>query len=214
MNKHLLFDLDGTIIDSSEGIYNSVQYAAEKLSLPKLTIETLRKFIGPPLKESFQVYCSLDDKKADEAVAYYRENYQESGMFQIAPYEGITEVIKALNQNNSIYIATSKPEKFAKEILTYLELSDYFEGIYGADLAGERSQKAEVISYALSHHPEIDKKQAVMIGDREHDIFGGKVNHLMTLGVLYGFGSKEELLSAGADKLADNPNDIVRVLSE
>ncbi|KAF1296131.1 hydrolase [Enterococcus sp. JM4C] len=214
MKRQLFFDLDGTLIDSSEGIYKSIIFAMEQLNLAEPTKETLRKFIGPPLKKSFELYCQLDGETADAAVAYYRENYGVTGMFQITPYEDIIEVIEVLSQTNSLYIATSKPEKFAREILNHLNLSKYFEGIYGADLLGKRSEKAEVISYALAHHPTIIAKEAIMIGDREHDILGGKENGMQTLGVLYGFGSKEELLGAGTDQLAARPKDILCVLEK
>ncbi|EOL48735.1 HAD hydrolase, family IA [Enterococcus phoeniculicola] len=212
MKRAIFFDLDGTLIDSSEGIFSSILFAAERLNLEYPNSELLRKFIGPPLKTSFEKYLGLDEKSANKAVHAYREYYAKKGMYQIKPYDGIKEVLEALSIEKNVYIATSKPEIFAKEILEYLGFSDYFVGIYGADLDGKRSEKSEVISHVLSRHPEI--KQAVMIGDRKHDMVGGKRNNLATLGVLYGFGSEKELLSAGADQLARVPSDILDKLKK
>lgn len=207
MKRAILFDLDGTIIDSSEGIFASILFATETLKLAYPDSETLRKFIGPPLKTSFERYLELDEVLANKAVQAYRAYYAKKGMYQVKIYDGIKDVLEALSSEYIVCIATSKPEIFAKKILDSLKFTEYFSGIYGADLEGNRSEKTAVISYALSHHPEI--KQAIMIGDREHDVIGGKQNKLATLGVLYGFGSKQELVSAGADQLVKTPYDIL-----
>ena len=214
MRKKVLFDLDGTIIDSSEGIYGSIQYAMEKMGKEQLAQDVLRSFVGPPLIESFRG-LGFDEAAAQQAVAFYRENYRQAGMFQVQPYPLIEETLQELAQDHDLYIATSKPEVFAKEILTHLKYDGYFKGIYGADLENKRGEKAAVIRYALT---EIEKEQKVqqtiMIGDREHDILGAKENQLPAIGVLYGFGSKEELLDAGAIALAAETQELLALIPD
>lgn len=209
MKQQLFFDLDGTIIDSSEGIYSSIRYALEKLAHPPLSTDALRSFVGPPLIDSFRDLGFTEDK-AQRAVNYYRENYRDKGMFQVKPYEAIEKTLAMLSETHEIFIATSKPEIFAKEILAYLGFNDYFKGIYGADLENKRGEKAAVLAYALEKAN--GNASALMIGDRSHDILGAKANGLSAIGVLYGFGSKEELLSAGAVALAEQPLELLELI--
>ncbi|MHC5229754.1 HAD family hydrolase [Enterococcus sp. LJL99] len=214
-NKILLFDLDGTITDSAEGIINSVIYALEKMSQPVPEKKELYSFIGPPLKESFETICQLNEVDAQRAVTYYREYYQKEGLYQNQVYQGIPELLIHLNElGYPLYIATSKPEVFAKEILVHFELTGYFKGIYGASLDGVRSKKADVIAYALKEAKLEMKKDVIMIGDRKHDILGGKENNLDTIGVLYGFGNREELQIAQATYLAATPNEIMEIVEK
>lgn len=213
--KTLLFDLDGTITDSAEGIINSVIYALEKMSQPIPEKKVLYSFIGPPLKESFENISQLNESEAELAVTYYREYYQKEGLYQNQVYQGIPELLIHLNElGYQLYIATSKPEVFAKEILVHFELAGYFKGIYGASLDGVRSKKADVIAYALKEAKLETKKDVIMIGDRKHDILGGKENNLDTIGVLYGFGDKAELQKAQATYLAATPNEIMEIVEK
>lgn len=209
MKQQLFFDLDGTIIDSSEGIYSSIRYALEKLGHEPLSTDGLRAFVGPPLINSFRD-LGFTEETAQRAVKYYRENYREKGMFQITPYEKIETTLAELSETHDVFIATSKPEIFAKEILSYLDFTDYFKGIYGADLENKRGEKAAVLAYALEKAD--GNTSALMIGDRSHDILGAKANGLSAIGVLYGFGSEEELLSAGAVALAEKPLDLLELI--
>ncbi|KPG68610.1 hydrolase [Enterococcus sp. RIT-PI-f] len=207
----ILFDLDGTIIDSSEGIFSSIQYAMEKMNRAFLDLAQLRAFVGPPLYASF-LNLGFTDTEAKTAVDYYRENYRQKGMFQVTPYEGIAEVLATLSEAHALYIATSKPEVFAKEILAYLDYTKYFNGIYGADMENKRGTKGAVIAYALEAiHSTVDQK-TVMVGDRSHDIQGAKENQLAAIGVLYGFGDRQELVAAGACAIVQQPIDLLKIL--
>lgn len=213
--KILLFDLDGTITDSAEGIINSAIYALEQLNQPIPESKELYSFIGPPLKESFEKKCYLNEIEAELAVTYYREYYQKKGLYENKVYQGIPELLTHLNElGHQLYIATSKPEIFAQKILLHFELTDYFNGIYGASLDGKRSKKSDVIAYALEKAKLRMKNEIIMIGDRKHDILGGRENKIDTIGVLYGFGDKEELQKAQATYLVATPKEIVRIVEE
>lgn len=211
--KTILFDLDGTITDSGEGIIHSVVYALKKMNLKVPPHTELYSFIGPPLNDTFKKQYHLDDQATEQAVNYYRDYYQATGMYENYVYTGIPELLTALkNAGCTLYIATSKPEIYAKQILIHFELNHYFEKIYGASLDGERSKKGDVIRYALkeaklTHHEEI-----LMIGDRSHDIVGAKENDLACIGVLYGFGDWTELAAAGADYIVHTPEEIRKII--
>jgi phosphoglycolate phosphatase len=206
LKQTLLFDLDGTLTDSSEGIMNGIRYAIKKLKVEMLADDTLRLFIGPPLEESMRVYLNLDAKRAKQAVAFYREYYKEQGLNELQLYPGIAQVLATLKHDYHLNIATSKPEVFAKQILKNNDLAQYFDGIYGANLEGTRVKKGDVIAYALASIKEYG--DVVMIGDREHDMIGAAEHHLGRLGVLYGFGTAAELEEAGAQVLVNTPTEI------
>ncbi|WP_206911761.1 HAD family hydrolase [Enterococcus sp. DIV0849a] len=213
--KTILFDLDGTITDSGEGIINSVIYALKKMNLNVPNQNDLFSFIGPPLSDSFKNLYHLDDQFTEQAVGYYREYYQAKGMYENHLYEGILEVLTDLQQAGcTLYIATSKPEIYAKQILAHFKLDRYFVGIYGASLNGERSKKGDVIRYALNSAGITDLNKTLMIGDRSHDMIGAKENRLACIGVLYGFGDQVELETAGADYIAETPEDIEKIILE
>ncbi|MDO4322592.1 MAG: HAD family hydrolase [Lachnospiraceae bacterium] len=202
--QYLLFDLDGTLTDPGKGIRNSVAYALDKMGLPEQTESELNRFIGPPLQEGFQLWCGLEDFGVDQAVTYYREYYQRQGMFENTVYNGIRELLLCLREQGSILaVATSKPEIYARQILDHFQLSEYFHLIAGGNLDGTRCTKTEVIRYVLNTY-RMDVGTAVMIGDRKQDILGAIANHLDSIGVLYGYGSREELDQAGAHILADS----------
>ncbi|MGX7245622.1 HAD family hydrolase [Enterococcus quebecensis] len=211
--KTILFDLDGTITDSGEGIIHSVVYALKKMDLkvPKQT--ELYSFIGPPLNESFKKMYRLDTQSTEQAVEYYRDYYKEKGMYENRVYKGVTELLEALTKAGCrLYIATSKPEVYAKKILDHFGLASYFKGVYGASLNGERSKKGDVIHYALDEAKITNLKETVMIGDRSHDIEGAKENELASIGVLYGFGDAAELEAAGASIIVKTPREIENII--
>ncbi|MHC5268267.1 HAD family hydrolase [Enterococcus sp. LJL98] len=210
--KYLLFDLDGTIIEPSQGIYQSVNYAMSKLGRERLLEETLRTFIGPPLEDSF-MGLGMNISEAQEAISYYREYYREKGILQLNAYPGIKTVLQELAKKSQLYLATSKPEPFAEHILEHLEYTQYFTGIYGANLSGTRSKKADVIKRVFEQSKIADYDQVVMIGDRKHDIIGAKENGIDSIGVLYGFGSELELKEAGATELVESVQDLLSLLS-
>jgi Predicted phosphatases len=212
MVTNIFFDLDGTIMDSEEGIIRAIQYAVAKNGLDSTLVEDYRVFIGPPLRESFQRYFSLDEASAQEAVAAYREYYSQRGIFQGTIYDGLEEALQELSQTYTLSIATSKPEIFAERILTHFNLTRYFKGIYGATMDTERTLKEQVIAYAL-RESKATPTATVMIGDREHDILGAKANGLKSIGVLYGFGSESELQEGGADKIVAQPSELLSAIN-
>lgn len=202
--KYMLFDLDGTLTDPQEGITNSVAYALEQYGIHVEDRSSLNKFIGPPLKDSFMEYYGFAEDRAEEAVWKYREYFNEDGIFENKVYPGIPQMLQRLNDQGKILIvATSKPTVYAKRILERFELSQYFADVQGSEMDGRRTKKEEVISYALEQDQITDNEQAVMIGDREHDIIGAKKCGLDSIGVLFGYGSREELEGCGAGQIVD-----------
>ena len=211
--KAILFDLDGTITDSGSGIINSVKYALKKAGRKIPPEDELRKFIGPPLQEQFMKCCGIEEKEAAEMVALYREYYQEEGIFDNRVYDGVMEMLKTLKEAGlKIVMATSKPEKFAKMIAEHFGFAKYFDLIGGACMDGARTKKQEVIQYVLEQCKEKDREKIRMVGDRCYDIEGANREGIRAIGVLYGYGSKEELEEAGADGLAETPEEVVRMI--
>ena len=211
--KYIIFDLDGTITDSALGITNSVKYALNQLNAPIPPYETLCKFIGPPLLDGFRDFCGFGDEKAHRAVNLYREYYSTTGIFENAVYNGIPELLKVLKENGkTVILATSKPEKFAKQILEHFSLMQYFDLAAGASMDETRNNKDAVIAYALKECNINDKSLAVMVGDRHHDVDGAKKNGISSIGVLYGFGNRGELEAAGADYIAEDINALYKIL--
>lgn len=201
MKQYLLFDLDGTLTDPMVGITSSVQYALEKFGIHVKYLKDLIPFIGPPLDDSFQEFYGLSKEDAGKAVEYYREYFAPKGIFENEVYPGIPEMLSRLVEAGfTLIVATSKPAVFAKQILEHFGLSDYFSFVGGSELDGTRKRKAEVIGYILETC-EIKPQDAIMIGDRKHDIEGAKLCGLESVGVLYGYGSEEELSKAGADHI-------------
>lgn len=210
--KHILFDLDGTLTDPKIGITKSVQYALQKKGFEVDDLDSLNCFIGPPLHESFAKYYSMSVDEAQQAVEYYRERFREIGIFENKVISGIPEVLTKLKNNNKrLYVATSKPTIFAKKILEHFELDGYFELIIGSELDGTRSNKKDVIRYIQEKQQVDDLKTMVMVGDREHDIFGAHAMKIDSIGVLFGYGSEQELKEAGATYIVDSPNELLQI---
>lgn len=207
-----LFDLDGTLIDSGEGITNSVAYSLRKFGIEIKDKTELYRFIGPPLHESYEKFYGFSKEKAKTAVEYYREYYREKGIYENQVYEGVEELLKTLyDAGKTLIVATSKPKLFAEQILNYLDLAKYFIYIAGANMDGTMTKKAEVIQYGLTAANVSDFSKAVMIGDREHDILGAKAIGIDAIGVLFGYGDYEELKNAGADYIVKKAEDIVPI---
>ena len=212
MRKYLLFDLDGTLTDPSFGITNSVMYALRKFGIEENNRENLFSFIGPPLYDSFREKYDMSHDDANLAVAYYREYFAPTGLYENTVYGGVCDMLDRLkNSGRKLVLATSKPEKFACEILKHFALDGYFDSVVGATMDETRNKKEDVIAYAL-RELNIDPSDAVMIGDRCYDVLGGKMYGLMTVGVLYGFGDEEELSEAGADYIAATVEDLEKIL--
>lgn len=213
MYEVILFDLDGTLTDSGEGITNSVAYSLEKYDIHVAQRTELYKFIGPPLLESYEKYYGFTEAEAKQAVVYYREYYREKGIFESVVYDGIEQLLKSLkNAGNRLLVATSKPEVFARQILEHFGLIQYFTYVAGSELDGTRSKKDEVIAYALQEGGIRDKDKTIMVGDRKHDIAGAKKNGLDSVGVLFGYGSRSELEREGASYIAENMKELAAIL--
>lgn len=206
--RTVLFDLDGTITDSGTGIMNAIRYAVRKRGLEEPEEAVLRSFIGPPLKEQFRKVFHLPEAEGSRMVALYREYYGEKGIFENRVYDGVPEMLDMLKRDGiRILMATSKPENYARIIAEHFDFARYFDFIGGACMDGTRTAKGEVIEYVLKTCgiSEEERNFAVMIGDRSHDIVGAMKCGLHSIGVLYGYGSIEELESAGAERIAETP---------
>ncbi|NBJ10237.1 HAD family hydrolase [Microvirga arsenatis] len=202
-----LFDLDGTLTDPKTGITRSIQYALDRLGRPVPDADELTWMIGPPLIASFtKLLGSPED--AQEALRLYRERFGASGLFENEVYEGIPALLQDLrDQGVRLFVATSKPHVYARRILDHFELSRFFAGIYGSELDNRNADKRDLIRHILEQE-RFDPARAVMIGDREHDAIGAKANGLASIGVTWGYGSRQELLDAGVACLVDAPQDL------
>jgi len=211
--ENIFFDLDGTLTDPSEGITNSVVYALKKFGITETYREKLYEFIGPPLIDSFMGYYGFSKEKAVTAVEYYREYFSVNGIFENRLYNGIDSLLKTLCESGKkLYLATSKPQEFAEQILHHFCLSQYFCFVGGATMDEKRSQKDEVIAYILKEC-NINPKNAVMVGDRKYDVLGAHKLGLKAVGVTFGFGTKEELYNASADIIVSTVNELENTLS-
>lgn len=201
--KAILFDLDGTLTDSGEGVINCALFALAQLGLPLPNREEMRFMVGPPLRDSFLRF-GVDPSDVEEAVELYRKRYVPTGMFENAPYPGISAMLGALKEmGHKLYVATSKPESMAKEILDKFNLSGYFDKIYGASMDETRDTKDKVIAYLLK---ELDHKgEIIMVGDTLYDVLGAAANGIQTIGVTWGYGEKKDIISAGAIATVDTP---------
>ncbi|UQS82023.1 HAD hydrolase-like protein [Bombilactobacillus folatiphilus] len=210
MFENIFFDLDGTLINSGPGIMNSLKYAYQKAGLEVLADSVLKKFIGPPLADSLEKYSQIDahSSLAKQLIADFQEYYGQKGWQELALYPEITQMLEQLLQNGKqLYITTAKPEKFAKQIINNLGLMSKFRGIYGADLS-ETMKKKDIIAQALRQN-DLQSAQTIMIGDRNTDVFGAKANQVSTIGVLYGYGTAQELQMAGVVDLIAQPLELV-----
>ncbi len=213
--QHILFDLDGTLTDPSIGITNSVMYALRKFGIEPPDRSELYCCIGPPLVHSFKNLWGFDDEKAWLAVEYYREYFGEKGIFENEVYEGIPELLAALKQSGKkVYLATSKPEEYAVDILKHFDLYKYFDFIAANTMAEDRATKKEVLEYLKSNIPEVNGDNAVMIGDTFFDAEGARQAGLTAVCVLYGFGKKDELVAAGAGRVAVSVSELRKFLLE
>jgi phosphoglycolate phosphatase len=215
MTCSVLLDLDGTLIDSHPGILASCLAALRALGHePDETLDTrIRRSIGPPLEEVMQILLqSYGDDRVGEAVTAYRQHYGESGFLGSVPYPGIGESLEEMKRSGlRIYLATSKRATFASRILDHLKFATYFDGIYGSVPGGELDHKPELLAHILSKH-DLSPSHSLMVGDRRHDISGAHAVGMRGLGVLWGYGNRDELETAGADQLVDSPADLARTV--
>jgi phosphoglycolate phosphatase len=205
----IFFDLDGTLTDPKPGITGSIQYALERLGRPVPSQDELTWCIGPPLRDS--MVRLVGEQDADRGVALYRERFGDVGLFENSPYPDIEATLAALKPVARLFVATSKAHVFADRIIDHFGLRPYFEHVFGAELDGTRVHKYDLLAFALERTG-TDPSRALMIGDRSHDIIGAKKNAMDGVGVLYGYGSREELAGAGAVHLCATPRAILDYL--
>lgn len=216
MKKYLLFDLDGTLTDPKIGITTCVQYALASFGIEEPDLDKLTPFIGPPLRDSFMRFYDLTAEQAEEAVAKYRERFQDVGIFENEVYEGIPQMLRTL-QSKGLYlaVASSKPQVYVERILEHFDLKKYFKVIVGSELDGTRENKDEVVQEALNRlfaYKPIQRDQVYMIGDRCFDIEGAKARGVESVGVTYGFGDMEELKAAKADYIVRSVAELEKFL--
>jgi len=215
MNKYIniLFDLDGTLTDPKVGITKSVAYALKSFGIEVNDLDSLCKFIGPPLRVSFRQYYGLTGNDCIKAVEKYREYFREKGLFENEVYPGIENLLKNLKQRGKrLFVATSKPTVFAVRILEHFNLLRYFDYVAGSELDGSRDSKGDVIRFALQQNNLTDLTSVVMVGDREHDVIGAKENNIGVVGVLYGYGDRTELEKSGATYIVETVEELNELL--
>ena len=205
MPRYVYIDLDGTLTDPFEGISNSIGHALERLGQARPADDELRRFIGPPLLETFEEL--LGRELAPRALGYYRERFSDIGWRENAVYPGIHGALRTMTDaGHRCFVATTKPHVFARRIVEHFELAAYFTEVYGSELDGTRTDKTELLRFAQRGRPA--PKGSVMIGDRYHDVIGARNNGFRAIGVTWGFGTADELRGAGADCLAASPEQL------
>lgn len=214
MYQALLFDLDGTLTASGEGITKSIQYALRKMGYESLAedLKKLEIFVGPPLLEQLMEYCQIEESEAEQGVAYYRERYNVVGYYENKPYKGIRKLLPKLKKKGyKLAVASSKPQGMVDAVLEHFELNEYFDVIEGSDVNLPRMTKSDVIEIALKKLGFFEaekRKGVVMIGDRKYDVAGATASRLDCIGVAYGYGGTEELESAGAIKVVQTVEEL------
>jgi len=199
--KNILFDLDGTLTDPKVGITRGVAYALASFGI-KEDPDSLTRFIGPPLKEAFMDYYGFDAGQAMEAIKQYRVYFSDIGIFENELYDGIPEMLKRLKTaGKTLLVASSKPTVFVERILEHFQINECFSFVAGSELDGRRTDKADVIGY-VTEAMGLRASDCIMVGDREHDVLGAKKRGMDSVGVLFGYGTREELEAAGATAIA------------
>lgn len=207
----VFFDLDGTVTDSGPGCFNGVKYMFERIGYTENDEKKMRGFMGPPMKRHLVREYGFSEQDAAAAYVFYREYYDSRGIFENVPYDGIEEAIASIRDSGKdVYIATSKPEKQALLVLERFSLMHLFKGVFTARHDKNILDKNEVLASAASEIGDVSG--AVMVGDRCYDISGGKYVGFDTVGVLYGYGSEDELIGAGCDYTADSVHDLAVLL--
>lgn len=218
MYKNILFDLDGTLTDSAEGITKCVQYGLARLGIEESDLHKLEVFIGPPLRASYMKYYNLSKEDAEIGVAFYRERYEKVGIWENKIYAGIIDLLAKLQQDNrNLAIATGKPENFAEQIAEHFGFNKYMSNISGSSLDGKLDDKALVVAAALEKwniKTAEEKKQVVLVGDRREDVLAAHANGIACIGIGYGFGSLAELQAVNVEYYAEKVVDLEKLLLE
>jgi phosphoglycolate phosphatase len=209
--ENILFDLDGTLTDPFLGISNSWKYALKKLDI-EIDPDILKTFIGPPLEKTFSEYFKFDKENTEIGKKYYREYFSEKGLYENTLYEGIEKLLKELNDRNKICIlATSKPIVFAEKIIKYFNIDNYFKHTVGGNLEGTFVEKEDIIKHIMENY-NLEKSKTIMVGDRKYDIIGAKRNGIKSIGVLYGYGNREELEKEKPEYIINNAMEILEIV--
>lgn len=215
MDKQIvLFDLDGTLTDSKEGIVNCVRYALEKLSEPVPSDDVLQGFVGPPLIDSFMTCCGFSEERAREAIRVYRERFASVGLRENALYDGVSRMLCTLSGAGlRLSVATSKPTVYARRIVKNFGIDGWLDHVVGSNIDGTRVDKTEVIQFAMRQYPAASADEFVMVGDRKHDMIGARNCGIDAVGVLYGYGSRAELAAYEPLALAESTEALTALLS-
>ncbi|MBP5450866.1 MAG: HAD family hydrolase [Treponema sp.] len=212
MFDYIFFDLDGTLTDPALGITNSFKHALEYFGLEIPSYEKLCSFIGPPLVDTFKTQFGFSDEKASLGIVKYREYFAEKGLLENSVYPGIPNLLSDLKDaGKKLVVATSKPEEYSVRIIEHFGLAPYFENVCGSLMDESRSKKDQVIEYASERNKIEDRSKVLMVGDRKHDILGAKKTGLKSCGVLFGYGSLDELNEAGADYIAGDMAELKKI---
>ena len=213
MFEYILFDLDGTVADSAEGVINSVYYALTHMGIDVPDKSKLIKFLGPPLTSSFKEFYGFNNEKIDRGIRLYREYYTDKGINEAHIYDGIAQLLKKLKDcGRKVILATSKPEIYAEKIIENFGAAEYFDLIAGSTLGQERNSKADVLRYAIEKTGISDLSKVIMIGDRKHDVLGANEVGIKCAYILYGYGNREEALEYNADYILNTVNDLEKFL--
>ena len=213
MYNYILFDLDGTLTNPADGITNSVAYALDKFGIAVDDKKSLYKFIGPPLADSFQNFYGFSKEQSYKAIEYYREYFKVLGIFENEVFKDTIYMLSTLKKaGKRIILATSKPDKFALQILEHFNLTEYFDYTACATMDEKLCQKADIIKCAIDGYPVKDLSQAIMVGDREHDVLGANKAGIDSIGVLYGFGDYNELKQANATYIVKDMKQILEIV--
>ncbi|MDR0704093.1 MAG: HAD hydrolase-like protein [Planctomycetaceae bacterium] len=209
---NVLFDLDGTLTDPYWGITNSIKYALQKFDITEQNDSQLKLFIGPPLEQSFMEYYNFNKNEAKKAIEFYREYYSVKGIYENKLYHGIDAVLETLNNNKTnCIVATSKLEKYAVKVLRHFKIDLYFNHVTGSNLDGTLVEKGEIINDIIEKY-QLEKEKTIMVGDRKYDIIGAKNNGIDSIGVLYGYGTQEELEEAKPTYLCNRIDKLLKLL--
>lgn len=208
----VIFDFDGTVADTGEGIFNSIRYALKALGKPLISEESMRRFVGPSLRGSFMRECGMTEAEASLAVETYRTRYSDIGLFELDVYDGITDVLRSLRgQGTALALASSKPQPFLDRIVNKFDLAGLFDVVAGSDPAEIKDDKSAIISRTVAAL-NVPPSEALMVGDRKYDIDGAKKLGLKCAAVLYGYGSREEFEEHGADFIVADPRELERLV--
>ncbi len=216
--QYIIFDLDGTLIKSEEGLYDSITYALEKSGVDPGDRKDMKRMIGPVLWESFQKFYNMSAEEADRANAYFVEAYDKEGLYNVSVYEGVEEMLVTLrNAGRILLVVTAKPRDMAERVLNHTGIDRYFQAVIGPAREDKKTDKGSLLRKALrflakTGTDRFQKEQTVMVGDRMFDIQGAAETGLRSIGVLYGYGDRQELIHAGATYLADTPADVVKLI--